>query len=287
MDGPRSRRRCAKVTHGAVSHPEKGSRPNVYPHRARRGEERLPGARCRQRRRSNGPSKAPPGRDAAILRRQDILSGRSRGMRECPSLGQQDREAWSRDPAYATAVRRPYVKRNKNDAADAEAICEAVTRPTMRFVPIKSIESASGADAAPEPRPLDPSANGAGERAAWPLRRARCRGWPGHLERREAGRGRHHSEPRTCAGNRSSRARGPHEPARCAATADPAPRCRALGLHRANAASQRLATIPGVGPITASAIVATITSAAQFRSAREFFSLNRVGASIQAAAKTG
>ena len=30
---------------------------------------------------------------------------------------------------------KPYVKRNKNDAADAEAICEAVTRPTMRFVP--------------------------------------------------------------------------------------------------------------------------------------------------------
>jgi hypothetical protein len=35
---------------------------------------------------------------------------------------------------------RPYVKRNKNDATDAEAICEAVTRPTMRFVPIKSID---------------------------------------------------------------------------------------------------------------------------------------------------
>jgi transposase len=35
---------------------------------------------------------------------------------------------------------KPYVKRNKNDAADAEAICEAVTRPTMRFVPIKTPE---------------------------------------------------------------------------------------------------------------------------------------------------
>lgn len=32
---------------------------------------------------------------------------------------------------------RPYVKTNKNDAADAEAICEAMARPTMRFVPIK------------------------------------------------------------------------------------------------------------------------------------------------------
>jgi transposase len=33
---------------------------------------------------------------------------------------------------------RPYVKRGKTDAADAEAICEAVTRPTMRFVPVKT-----------------------------------------------------------------------------------------------------------------------------------------------------
>ncbi len=38
---------------------------------------------------------------------------------------------------------KPYVKRNKNDAADAEAICEAVQRPTMRFVPIKSTEQQS------------------------------------------------------------------------------------------------------------------------------------------------
>jgi transposase len=37
-------------------------------------------------------------------------------------------------PAYV----KPYVKRNKTDAADAEAICEAVTRPTMRFVPLKT-----------------------------------------------------------------------------------------------------------------------------------------------------
>lgn len=39
-------------------------------------------------------------------------------------------------PAYV----KPYVKRGKTDAADAEAICEAVTRPTMRFVPVKSRE---------------------------------------------------------------------------------------------------------------------------------------------------
>jgi transposase len=38
---------------------------------------------------------------------------------------------------------KPYSKRAKNDAADAEAICEAVTRPTMRFVAIKSPEQQS------------------------------------------------------------------------------------------------------------------------------------------------
>lgn len=39
-------------------------------------------------------------------------------------------------PAYV----KPYVRRNKNDARDAEACCEAVGRPTMRFVPVKSVE---------------------------------------------------------------------------------------------------------------------------------------------------
>ncbi len=42
-------------------------------------------------------------------------------------------------PAYV----KPYVKRQKNDAADAEAICEAVSRPTMRFVPVKTVEQQS------------------------------------------------------------------------------------------------------------------------------------------------
>jgi len=35
---------------------------------------------------------------------------------------------------------KPYVKRNKNDAADAEALCEAMSRPTMRFIPVKTAE---------------------------------------------------------------------------------------------------------------------------------------------------
>jgi transposase len=42
-------------------------------------------------------------------------------------------------PSYV----KPYVKRQKNDAADAEAICEAVSRPTMRFVAVKTVEQQS------------------------------------------------------------------------------------------------------------------------------------------------
>jgi len=44
-------------------------------------------------------------------------------------------------PAYV----KPFVKRQKNDAADAEAICEAAARPTMRFVPVKSAETQGAA----------------------------------------------------------------------------------------------------------------------------------------------
>jgi transposase len=44
-------------------------------------------------------------------------------------------------PAYV----KPFVKRQKNDAADAEAICEAAQSPTMRFVPVKSEETQGAA----------------------------------------------------------------------------------------------------------------------------------------------
>ena len=44
---------------------------------------------------------------------------------------------------------KPYVKTNKNDMADAEAICEAVTSANMRFVPIKTVEQQGDAVGAP------------------------------------------------------------------------------------------------------------------------------------------
>jgi hypothetical protein len=69
------------------------------------------------------------------------------GIEACPSA-----HYWSREQqALGHAVKlmppsyvKAYLKRSKNDANDAGAICEAVTRPSMRFVPIKSEQQQSG-----------------------------------------------------------------------------------------------------------------------------------------------
>jgi transposase len=86
------------------------------------------------------------------LRRSDVLAFFERlpsaliGIEACSgahywahSLQGLGHEVRLMPPSYV----KPYVKRGKNDAADAEAICEAVTRPTMRFVPVKSAEQQS------------------------------------------------------------------------------------------------------------------------------------------------
>ena len=83
------------------------------------------------------------------LRRNQVLSWFARqppcliGMEACGTANHWARELTALGhtvrlipPAYA----KPYVRRNKNDAADAAAICEAVSRPSMRFVPIKTVD---------------------------------------------------------------------------------------------------------------------------------------------------
>src|ERR1700687_2293529 len=83
------------------------------------------------------------------LRRKQVLDFFSKlpgclvGMEACGTA-----HHWAREVSklgHAVRLMPPsyvkgYVKRNKNDAADAAAICEAVTRPSMRFVPVKTAE---------------------------------------------------------------------------------------------------------------------------------------------------
>ncbi len=87
---------------------------------------------------------------ATALRRREVLSFFDAlppcviGLEACGSAHHWARElvklghdARLMPPSYVKA----YVRRQKNDAADAAAICEAVTRPSMRFVPIRSIDN--------------------------------------------------------------------------------------------------------------------------------------------------
>jgi transposase len=170
-------------------------------------------------------------------------------------------------PAYV----KPYVKRGKTDAADAAAICEAVTRPTMRFVPVKSRE----------------------QQAALSMHRARAllvkqrtqlvnmiRGLfaefgidiPQGLERalwlvRQIAEGED----------------APDLPANAARMVailsrqalDTHGRLREIDrdlavLSRSDETARRLATIPGIGPIGATAFAAAVADPGQFRSGRQF-----------------
>ena len=165
---------------------------------------------------------------------------------------------------------KPYVKRGKTDAADAEAICEAVTRPTMRFVPVKTAEQqavlmlhrtrdllvrqrtalvnalrghlAEFGIVAPQgmSRVADLLAVLLGEDEATlpPLARHALRGLAAELE---------------ALGKRVDEIEA-----------------AILAWHKESEASRRLAAVPGIGPITASAIVATVGDVSNFASARHF-----------------
>ena len=75
---------------------------------------------------------------APCLIGMEACSGSHFWAREIAALGHEVRLI---PPIYV----KPFVKRGKTDAADAEAICEAVTRKTMRFVPIKSVDQQAAA----------------------------------------------------------------------------------------------------------------------------------------------
>jgi transposase len=169
-------------------------------------------------------------------------------------------------PAYVKA----YVRRQKNDAADAAAICEAVTRPSMRLVPVKS-EAQQAVLMLHRARALLVS-----------QRTALICALRGHMA--EFGvvvpRGPRNIEPLLAILSDETDERLPVL-ARLA-LAPVARQMAALQLeiddldhqildyHRSCEVSRRLATIPGIGPLTATAIAASITDPSRFRSGREF-----------------
>lgn len=184
--------------------------------------------------------------------------------RELTKLGHEVRMM---PPAYV----KPYVKRGKNDAVDAEAICEAVTRPTMRFVAIKSTD----------------------QQAALSVHRVRdllvkqrtqlvnmIRGLlaefgidiPEGLERALG-----------LARQIAAKEAEPDVPAMaqqildllCAQVIDVHVRLQVIdraiiALQRTDEVARRLSTIPGIGPVGATALAASVADPGQFRSGREF-----------------
>jgi transposase len=169
-------------------------------------------------------------------------------------------------PAYV----KPYVKRGKTDANDAEAICEAVSRPTMRFVPVKSPD----------------------QQAALALHRTRdllvkqrtqlvnmIRGLLAEFGIAMP-RGLHHALALAKQLTNEPAADVPELAGRVITSLAhqigaiheqlAALEKELLAWHRSNELSQRLATIPGVGVIAATALAASVSEPERFRSGRQF-----------------
>jgi transposase len=169
-------------------------------------------------------------------------------------------------PQYVKA----YVKRNKNDAADAAAICEAVQRPAMRFVPIKTAEQQSGLMM---------------HRARDLLIRQRTmlvNALRGHLA--EFGlieaRGLHKVAGLMAIVRDDADGRLPDMARQVLKViADQLDELQmrivtierqVLAWHKSNPTSQRLTSVPGIGPIIATAIAATVPDPSMFSNGREF-----------------
>ena len=195
------------------------------------------------------------------------------GMEACGGahfLGRALREQGHEVRLMPAQYVKPYVKTNKNDYIDAEAIAEAVARPTMRFVPIKTDDQ------------LDmQSLHRVRER--WVARRTavvnQIRGLL--LERGITLRkGRRHVDAalpeiledataKLSGALRILLAQLKLELDQMAMRIDEADAVLNKTAHE-NAACQRLVAIPGIGPVTATALIAAIGNGAAFRKGREF-----------------
>jgi transposase len=183
--------------------------------------------------------------------------------REITKLGHEVRLM---PPAYV----KPYVKRGKSDASDAEAICEAVTRPTMRYVAIKSAD----------------------QQAALALHRTRDLFVKQRTQLANMMRGllaefgieiRRGIEQALTLAKRIAAGDVPEIPPLAAKVIaglagqvlDLQARLgeierELLAWHRSNDIAKRLATIPGIGTVCATALAASVTDPHQFRSGRQF-----------------
>ncbi len=164
---------------------------------------------------------------------------------------------------------KPYVKRSKNDAADAAAICEAVTRPTMRFVPVKGPEQQSvlmlhrTRELLVRQRTMVVNAIRA-HMAEFGIVAPVGIPWVKELLAVIADGDDARLPPvaRTCLEGLARQFMSLHEEIAIAER-------RIHAWHRSNEASRRLETIPGIGPIVASALAASITDPSVFKSGRE------------------
>jgi transposase len=181
--------------------------------------------------------------------------------RELRALGHEVRLM---PPQYVKA----YVKRGKNDAADAAAICEAVTRPSMRFVPVKTEEQQSALlmHRARELliRQRTQLINAVrGHLAEFGLVMARG---PWNVPRLLASMDEDQRVPEATRQVIQLLAAQLDDVGRRIAAVD----ARIVAWHKTNPISRRLATIPGIGPLTATAIAATVPDPDVFRGGREF-----------------
>ena len=195
------------------------------------------------------------------------------GMEACPTSHFWAREiaALGHDvrlipPAYV----KPYVKRQKNDAADAEAICEAVTRPNMRFVPAKSEEQQAvlvlhrSRDLLMRQRTMILNAIRA-QFAEFGVITVRGPGKVTDLVRRL---GDPHDIELPALARDALRSLGAQLETLAAEIARI--ERQLMAWHRESQESRHLETIPGVGIITATALAASVPDPSVFRSGRQF-----------------
>ncbi len=215
---------------------------------------------------------------AKALRRKDVLAFFAQlpeclvGMEACGSAHHWAREliklghdARMMPPAYV----KPYVRRQKNDAADAAGICEAVTRPSMRFVGVRTLEKAAL---------MHHKAREMLVAQRTQLINALC----GHLAEIGVIAAQGLKNARALAG--IIKAEGNETIPACVRTAL-APLVRQLhaldqeiarsdrtiaAMARGDEMARRLTTIPGLGPVTASAIAASVQDVSAFSGPREF-----------------